>query len=103
VSETTSWTRGEWMAVGRRIEHVDDDVPDIANFDPASMLQEGRSDAECCANARLCGAAPAMYSVLDQLLWACESFRSQMPPDVIDVFERAYDALRNANPYFDKE
>jgi len=52
------------MAVGAWIEHVDEGTPDIANFDPESMGQEGRSYAETCANARLCAMAPAMLKEL---------------------------------------
>jgi len=60
----TRHTKGRWMAVGNWIEHEDDDVPDIANFDPRSMGQEGRSVSESSANAMLCAAAPGMLEVL---------------------------------------
>ena len=60
----TRHTKGRWIAVGNWIEHEDDDVPDIANFDPASMGQEGRSTGESAANALLCAAAPGMLEVL---------------------------------------
>lgn len=59
-----SFTKGQWMAVGAWVEHVDDSVPDICNCDPASMNQEGRSDEEVCANARLLAAAPTMLNAL---------------------------------------
>ena len=63
----TKHTRGQWIAVGHWIEHVSDKVPDIANFDPVSMGQDGRSSNEICANAMLCAAAP-------ELLAACQLF-----------------------------
>lgn len=56
--------KNEWMAVGRWIEVANDDGPDIANFDIASMGQEGRSDQEMCEMAELCAAAPTMYAAL---------------------------------------
>lgn len=68
-------TPGHWMAVGHWIEHTDDDVPDIANFDPASMGQEGRSDKEILANVRLCAMAPAMLTTLKLLYAAVDSGR----------------------------
>jgi prophage regulatory protein len=61
-------TPGGWFAVGAWIEHEDDDVPDIANFDPASIEQGGRSYEEICANARLCAAAPEMLLALAEFL-----------------------------------
>jgi len=62
-------TPGPWISVGARIEHADDGVMDIADFDPCcmGMGQDGRGHAEIRANARLCAAAP-------DLLEACVYF-----------------------------
>lgn len=57
-------TPGPWAAVGRWVEHVSDKRADICNCDPASMGQDGRSDAEICANARLIAAAPELLAEL---------------------------------------
>lgn len=64
ANEMTRHTKGHWIAVGDWIEHEDDDVPDIANFNPISMGQERRSSSETNANALLCAAAPGMLEVL---------------------------------------
>ena len=52
-----------WIAVGHWIEYAGK-KPDIANFNPSSMCQEGRSDKQICEMAKLCAAAPAMYAAL---------------------------------------
>lgn len=90
----TSHTPGNWMAVGAWIEHLDDDVPDIANFDPASMGQEGRSDDEVCANARLCAAAPDMLFALKLVAshwphWNASMEMTQIDLDAITLVRRA--------------
>lgn len=61
-------TPGYWMAVGYWVEHVDDDVPDICNCDPASMDQEGRSESEILANTKLLAAAPEMLAALKNIV-----------------------------------
>jgi len=53
--------------VGAWIEHEDDDVPDIANFNSDSMGHEGRSYKEMCANALLCAQAPQMLIDITRL------------------------------------
>ena len=58
------FTKGEWVAVGRRVEHPDDRIPDICSCIPEDFGQEGRSDKEACANARLIAAAPTMLNAL---------------------------------------
>lgn len=58
-------TPGPWIAVGAWVEHPDDSIPDICTCDPEDMGQEGRSDKEIRANARLIAAAP-------DLLEACK-------------------------------
>lgn len=60
-------TPGPWIAIGTWVEHPDDNTPDICNCDPFSMAQEGRSDEEVCANARLIAAAPEMLKALRAL------------------------------------
>lgn len=59
-------TPGPWFAVGHWIEHPNDAVADIANFDPEAVGQAhlGRSDEEICANVRLAAAAPEMLTTL---------------------------------------
>lgn len=59
-------TPGPWFAVGHRIEHPDDEVADIANFDPEAVGQAhlGRSDEEIRANVCLAAAAPEMLTTL---------------------------------------
>lgn len=60
----TRHTPGPWIAVGFWVEHPNDKRPDICNCDPRSMDQEGRSDAEILANARLIAAAPDLLEAL---------------------------------------
>ena len=57
-------TKGPWIAVGRRVEHPNDRIPDICSCIPEDFGQEGRSDEEACANARLIAAAPDMLHAL---------------------------------------
>ena len=66
-TDKASHTKGPWIAVGHWVEHPDDSTPDICNCDPDSMGQEGRSDKEICANARLIAAAPDMLAALRDL------------------------------------
>jgi len=63
-------TPGPWISVGARIEHADDGVIDIADFDPCrmGMGQDGRGHAEIRANARLCAAAPDLLDALSVLV-----------------------------------
>lgn len=61
-------TPGPWIAVGRWVEHPRDDIPDICTTDPAALDQDGRSDAECCANARLIAAAPELLTALREIV-----------------------------------
>jgi len=61
-------TPGPWIAVGFWVEHPNDKRPDICNCDPRSMDQEGRSDAEILANARLIAAAPDLLEALKDML-----------------------------------
>lgn len=67
-------TPGPWIAVGAWVEHPDDNTPDICNCDPFSMYQEGRSDKEVCANARLIAAAPDLLEALK----ACDEAMAYM-------------------------
>ena len=62
-------TKGLWIAVGALIEHVKDDVADIATFNPDNMHQKpaGRTYDEMAANAKLCAAAPQMLKLLKDL------------------------------------
>ena len=60
-------TPGPWIAVGRWVEHPRDDIPDICTTDPKVMGPAGRSDAECCANARLIAAAPVLLAEVRRL------------------------------------
>lgn len=62
LKSLTGHTPGPWIAVGRRVEHTTDSVPDICTTAPEAMEQDGRSDAECCANARLIAAAPLLLA-----------------------------------------
>lgn len=55
---------GQWIAVGHYIENASDTKPDIGNFNPDSMGQDGRSDKEICEIAVICAAAPQMYAAL---------------------------------------
>lgn len=64
MSKKAGFTKGQWIAVGRRVEHPDDRIPDICSCAPEDFGQEGRSDEEACANARLIAAAPVMLEVL---------------------------------------
>jgi len=66
-------TPGPWISVGARIEHADDGVIDIADFDPCcmGMCQDGRGHAEIRANARLCAAAPDLLEALQDLFIDC--------------------------------
>ena len=57
-------TPGPWIAVGGWVEHPSDKRPDICIRDLGVMGQEGRSDAEICANAQLIFAAPDLLLVL---------------------------------------
>ena len=61
---TTNHTPGPWIAVGRWVGHPRDDIPDICTTAPEAMDQDGRSDAECRANARLIAAAPDLLRAL---------------------------------------
>jgi hypothetical protein len=65
-------TPGPWFAVGAWVEIEDDDVPDICTCNPEDIGQEGRSDEEICANARLIAAAPDLLNAL-RLLYDCSS------------------------------
>lgn len=85
-------TPGRWIAVGRWVEHMDDNTPDICNADPAAMGQEGRSDAECCANARLMAAAPALLAEVRRLTAEVRRLTAEMaarpaakPTDIADA------------------
>lgn len=76
-------TPGPWFAVGHWIEHPDNTVADIANFDPEAVDQAhlGRSDEEICANVRLAAAAPDMLMTLRavrSLIWRWR--RTGLPP-----------------------
>ena len=56
-------TKGLWIAVGALIEHVKDDVADIATFN----MHQGhlsRTHDEMAANAKLCASAPQMLKLL---------------------------------------
>lgn len=64
MSKKASFTKGQWIAVGRRVEHPNDRIPDICSCMPEDFGQEGRSDDEACANARLIAAAPTMLHAL---------------------------------------
>lgn len=64
MRKKASFTKGQWIAVGRRVEHPNDRIPDICSCMPEDFGQEGRSDEEACANARLIAAAPTMLNVL---------------------------------------
>ena len=63
-------TKSPWIAVGARIESTNDDIADIASFDPADFRQKHlvRSYEEMAANARLGAAAPFMYEQVKQYL-----------------------------------
>jgi hypothetical protein len=64
-----SFTKGNWVAVGGRVEHTDDAVADICTCDPSDFDQSrlARSDAEIMANARFIAAAPAMFHALKKV------------------------------------
>lgn len=64
------YTKGEWMAVGCWVEHVSDDVADIAscNTEDIGQAHMGRSYAEMAANALLMAAAPRMLKALRRVL-----------------------------------
>lgn len=64
MSKKVGFTKGQWIAVGRRVEHPNDRIPDICSCIPEDFGQEGRSDDEACANARLIAAAPTMLKAL---------------------------------------
>ncbi len=64
---TTKHTPGPWVACGYWVEHPDHRQNDICNCDPASMQQQGRSDAEIRANTVMISAAPDMLQVLQEL------------------------------------
>ena len=75
------WTKEVWHSVGAWIEVERDDIPDIANFDPAAMGQQNlpRSQAEIFANARLAADAPSMLALLVDI---SEHFSGAMPDDL---------------------
>jgi len=65
IIEAKYWD-DEWVAVGYRVEAVQDDLPDICSCDPRDYGQ-GHMKAdpeELAANARLIAAAPRMASLL---------------------------------------
>jgi hypothetical protein len=66
-------TPGGWIAVGRRVEHTSDKRPDVCSCAPEDFGQDGRSDKEACANARLIAAAPDMLAALEKLVQQVES------------------------------
>lgn len=66
-------TNGPWIAVGRRVEHPDDRIPDICSCMPEDFGQDGRSDEEACANALLIAAAPTMLDALWVAKYAIEA------------------------------
>jgi hypothetical protein len=70
-----AFTKPVWIAVGTRVECVDDKAPDIANCTPESMGQEGRSNSESCANARLISTSPEMHKLLARLLKENTAFK----------------------------
>lgn len=63
----TKHTPGPWCAIGHWVEHANDSTPDIANCNPESMGQGGRSDKEVCANARLIAQAPELFRLLQRV------------------------------------
>jgi hypothetical protein len=67
MSKQVAHTPGQWHAVGTWVEIEDDRVPDICSCDPRTIDQEGRSDAEMAANARLIAAAPDLLKALQEL------------------------------------
>lgn len=60
-------TPGPWIAVGAWVEHPDDSIPDICTCDQVNIGQEGRSDEEMRANARLIAAAPELLEAAQHL------------------------------------
>lgn len=57
-------TPGPWIPCGYWVEHPNHKQNDICNCDPASMGEEGRSDAEIRANTVLIAAAPELLAEL---------------------------------------
>ena len=72
MSKKTGFTKGPWIAVGRRVEHPSDRIPDICSCMPEDFGQDGRSDEEACANARLIAAAPIMLDALKTARYVVE-------------------------------
>ncbi len=93
---TSLHTPGAWIAVGAWIEHEDDAVADIANFEPSSMGQAHlrRSGEEIHANARLCAAAPTMLGVLQDLQESASYWSEYDVP--IGIVERINAAISKA-------
>lgn len=107
MSKKASFTKGQWMAVGAWVEHVDDNVPDICNCDPSCMGQEGRSYEEACANARLLAAAPTMLNALWVAKYAIEADikgaklarddpSDSIIADAIDTYQADLDIINDA-------
>ena len=91
------FTKGGWIAVGRRVETTNDDpnVADIASCNPADFGHPERSDAECCANATLMAASPTMLAALRRLS-AAAAARDNVMGDQCALFA-AQAELRDAN------
>lgn len=103
----TSFTKGQWIAVGRRVEHPNDRIPDICSCNPADFGQDGRTDEEACANARLIAAAPTMLNALWVAKYAIEadieaarltrdSEDDEIVNDAIADYEKDLDVIEDA-------
>lgn len=91
----STYTPGNWVAVGTWVEHDDDGVADICSCNPETLGQKHlkRSYDEMCANAKLIAAAPDMLYALEDLLAVVAAHDRPKSADELGVIGRAMRAV----------